>query len=364
MSERRRFRSIDQRPFQKIWIGAAFFAVTLIISITGYMIAGWGFLDAVYMTIITVFGVGYGEIGPMTPHLRAFTIFVIIAGTSSAVYTVGGFFQALAEGEMNRLLGARRMSRDIDRLKDHVIICGLGRIGRLLARKLVETGQPFVVIDSNPDRVERGVNLGYLVYEGNATDESVLRAAGIERAKALATVLPDDAENVFITLTARGMNPHMTIVARGEAASTENKLKLAGADRVVLPANIGAERIAQILNHPSALYFLEEDKGRATLSEMLSRLDVKLDEVPVRPQSPLDGRTIGDVEVRGHGTFIVVALLQKDGNTIIHPPQSTQLYPGDTLIVMGHSDDMPTFVFGREYSRNHNRNQRYRGLPR
>lgn len=358
MTQRRRLPQLEQSPLQRILIGALFFAFTLSISIAGYMLAGWSFIDAAYMTIITVFGVGYGEIGPMTPELRAFTIFVIVAGTSSAVYTVGGFFQALAEGEMNRLLGARRMSREIDRLQNHVIICGLGRIGRLLARKLADSEQAFVVIDSNPDRVERGINLGYLVYEGNATDEAVLRAAGIERAKALATVLPDDAENVFITLTARGMNPRMTIVARGETASTENKLKLAGADRVVLPASIGAERIAQILNHPSTLYFLEEDAGRAALSEMLLRLDIKLDEVDVTSNSPLANRTIGDVEVRGKGTFIVVALLQGGGMTLVHPPQSTVLGVGDTLIVMGHSDDMPTSVLGRTQSRT----QRYRGL--
>ncbi len=190
-------------------------------AVAGYILAGWSLLDAIYMVVITVFGVGFGEIGPMTPALRVFTMFVIVAGYTSVVYIVGGFLQMIAEGEFNKALGARRMAREIENLEDHIIICGFGRIGLILARKLTEARIPFVIIDNNPDRVAAAEERGYLVRLGSAADEVVLESAGIHRAKALATVLPDDAINVFITLTARNLNTNMIILSRGELPTTE-----------------------------------------------------------------------------------------------------------------------------------------------
>lgn len=348
-----------QSSFQRILTGASVFAVTTLVATAGYTLAGWSLLDAFYMTIITVFGVGYGEVKPLeTPEIRIFTIGVIIAGTSAAVYAVGGFVQAITEGEIQQALGARRMSRDIERLENHVILCGFGRIGQLLARQLAEAGQTFAIVDASPERVEQAIALNYLVLDGNATDEAVLEKAGIDRAKVLATVLPDDAANVFITLTARGLNPNLVIVARGEFPSTEKKLLLAGADQVVSPAAIGAQRIAQIINHPAALNFLAEDEGRSNLNELLARIDVKLDELVIEADSPLVDRTVGDIEVRGRGTFIVVALCIANGETLIHPPHEQPLRAGDTVIVMGHQGDIPRFA--RHYALK--RQLRYRGV--
>lgn len=347
-----------QSSVQRILTGAIFFAIVVIVAIVGYTLAGWSFLDAVYMVVITIFGVGYGEVQPLeSPALRVFTIFVIVAGTSSAVYTVGGFVQAIAEGEVNRVLGARRMLRDIEQLQDHIIVCGFGRIGRLLGRQLADRSREFVVVDDNPDRAARARDAGYLVLTGNATDETVLEQAGIRRAKVLATALPDDAANVFITLTARGMNPALTIVARGEYPTTEKKLLQAGADRVVLPATIGALRMAHIINHPAALDFLEASQDRTTLNELLDQIQVKLDELAIAEGSTLAGATIGDVGVRGKGTFIVVALRTAAGETLLHPPPESVLGVGDTVIVMGHRDDIPQFA--RSYHLK--RQMRYRG---
>jgi voltage-gated potassium channel len=333
------------QSFRRILVGTVFFIITIFGAIAGYTIAGWTLLDAVYMVIITIFGVGYGEVRPVdSPALKIFTILVIIAGTSSAVYMVGGFVQMVTEGEINRALDARRMTKGIDTLQQHVIICGFGRIGQILAKKMLESEQPFVVIDNDGDRLARAEALGYLVRIGNATDETVLQSAGISRAKVLATALPDDASNVFITLTARGLNPNLVIIARGEFPTTEKKLRLAGADHVVLPATIGALRMAHMITHPAAIDFLDQNDGRSTLSELLAEIDVQLDELVVPAGSPLVGKLVSDLEVRGRGTFIVVALRHSNGTIFVHPDHSAVIAEGDTVILMGHRGDIPKFA--------------------
>lgn len=325
-------------------IGGSFLGGTLIVAVAGYRLAGWNWLDSIYMVVITVFGVGFGEIGPMTPGLRVFTIIVIISGCSSVAYILGGFLQMITEGEIKRALGVRRMKREIDLLHDHVIICGYGRIGQILAHQMAAARQPFVLIDNDDHRVAQAEGNGFLVQMGSAADEDILEAAGIMRAKHLATVLPDDAVNVFITLTARGLNPNLIILARGEYLSTEKKLLQAGADRVVSPAAIGAMRMSHMINHPAAMDFLEEENGRNSLNELLAQIDVQIEELVITPDSHLEGATIGSVQVRGKGTFIVVALRRSTGSTIIHPNDETFLEEGDTLIVMGHQGDIPKFA--------------------
>lgn len=285
--------------FRHIILGAIAFVMTIIVAVSGYVLAGWSLLDAVYMSVITMFGVGYGEVQPVTsPTLRVFTILVIVAGYTSVVYIVGGVVQMVTEGEINKALDSRRMTREIATLQQHVIICGFGRIGETLARRLAKAKQQFIIIDSSSDHTAKAEAEGYLVFNGNATDEGVLHSVGISRAKVLATVLPDDAVNVFITLTARELNPAMLILARGESPSTEKKLRLAGADHVVLPASIGAERMAHMITHPAAMDFLNQDDGRNTLNELLAQIDVQVDELAILDNSPLVGKTISDIEVR------------------------------------------------------------------
>ena len=334
-----------QGSMKRILTGALFFIATLILAITGYMLAGWSLMDATYMVVITTFGVGYGEVRPITSTpLRIFTICVIIAGTSSAVYIVGGFVQMITEGEINKALGARRMTRSIETLEQHVIICGFGRMGQILARKMLDANIPCVIIDNNAERIALAESAGYLIRVGNATDEAILYTAGIDRAKVLATVLPDDAANVFITLTARELNPKLMILARGELPSTEKKLRLAGANQVVLPAAISALRMSHMITHPATIEFFSNDDGRSRLNELLSQVDIQVDELAIVHNSPMVGATIEDVEVRGKGTFIVVALRKSDGTTITHPSQALVLSDGDTVIVMGHRGDIPQFV--------------------
>ncbi|MES1022908.1 potassium channel protein [Gloeocapsa sp. BRSZ] len=347
--------------FRTLILGAIAFVSTIIIAVMGYVLAGWSLLDAVYMSAITIFGVGYGEVRPITsPALRVFTILVIVAGYTSVVFIVGGIVQMVTEGEINKALHSRRREREMDKLQQHVIICGFGRIGEILARRLVRVKQPFIVIDSSSDRITKAEAKGYFVKQGNAADETVLHAVGIQRAKALATVLPDDAINVFITLTARELNPNLQIIARGELPSTEKKLRLAGADQVVLPAAIGAERMAHMITHPAAMDFLEQDDGRNTLNELLAEIDVQVDELTIPADSPLANQTVSDIEIRGKGAFIVVALRKTDGTMIIHPKHEMLLQAGDTVIVMGHRGDIPQFAKNYVLKRD----IRYRGSQR
>lgn len=345
-----------QTSFQRIVIGVTSFTLTVVVAVTGYVIAGWTLLDAIYMVVITIFGVGYGEVQPLTSTtLKVFTILVIIAGVLSVAYTVSGFVQLITEGEIRRLLNVKRMNKDIELLEEHVIICGFGRIGQIVARELKIVHQPFVVLDNNADRAELAKELGYLMYLGNATDETNLQAVQITKAKTLATVLPDDAANVFITLTAREMNPDLTILSRGELPSTEKKLRLAGANHVVLPAAISASRITHLMTNPAAVDFLSQSDGRASLNELLAELDIQLHELPV--DNSLVGWTVGDAEARSKGTFIVVALRRAQGEVIVHPGRSVYLAKEDTLILMGHAGDMPNFAQQQALKRE----MRYRG---
>jgi len=330
-------------PARGILLGAVLATITLVGGVLGYTLFGCTFFDAIYMVVITIFGIGYGEFCPISPAERVFTIFVIIAGVISAAFIVGGFVQVVTEGEIHRALDSRRKTKDIAQLDHHAIVCGYGRIGQVLARKLVDAHHPFVVIDNNSDRIASAEAMGYRVCQGNASDEQVLQAAGLERAKVLATVLPDDAINVFITLTARGLNPNLMIVARGEVPTTENKLRLAGANHVISPASISGLRMANLITHPNTIEFLDQSEERTRLNELLAQIDVQVDELTVPHNSPLGGRTIADLEIRGKGTFIVVALRRREGDLLTHPSHEEILQSGDTVIVLGHTGDIPKF---------------------
>lgn len=348
-----------QGSFQRILTGAVFFSITLIVAIFGYTLFGWSLLEAIYMVVITIFGVGYGEVRPLdTPTQKIFTMVVIIAGTSSAVYIVGGFLQMVTEGEINRALDDRRKQKSIDSLRDHVIICGFGRIGQVLARHLADAQHPFVVIDSAPQQIEQAEALDYLAYSGNATDEDVLNAVGISRAKVLATVLSDDALNVFITLTARELNQNLVILARGEVPSTEKKLRLAGADHVVLPATISALRMSHLITRPTTTDFLSEKDERSYINDLLIQIHVQMAELAVPEGSSMVRRTIKEVEIRGKGTFIIVALRRANGELVLQPEAGLMLAAGDALVILGHEGDIPQFAQTYELDR---QKLRYRG---
>ena len=329
-------------PFSKITVGLLVFFGTCVVAVLGYMAAGWELTDAIYMVVITIFGVGYGEVQPIdSVALRILTIALIVFGYGAVIYTVGGFMQMLIDGELNEALGARRMTKDIENMSGHTIICGVGRLGSTLAAQLAESGKPFVAIDADESRIKHAESLGYRVILGDATEEETLSRAGIERAAMVAAVLSQDAINVFVTITARGMNAGIKIVARGENPRTEKKLLGCGADQVVLPTAIGAQKVAQLVLRPTAENMLEEISEQTFLSDELERIGLRFDELNVEPNADIVNRPIGEIEIRSNHGFLIVGIRRSDGTKVINPSPDTQLSAGDIVVVLGHQDDIP-----------------------
>ncbi len=328
---------------KRMMSGAMFLLGTSVVGTVGYMIAGWGFLDALYMVVITIFGVGYGEVRHLeSVWLRIFTMGFIIAGCSSLVYIMGGFFQMITEGEINRALGKHRMNRTIAQLKDHVIICGFGRIGRILVRELTQAGKACVVIDPNAARSNEAQTAGALVLEGDATQDAVLRSAGIDRAAALATVLPNDALNVFITLTARALNNELRIISRGEDPLTEPKLRQAGADEVVLPATSGGLQIAEHIVRPAILSVLDDAHERGRIRE-LAKVGVGIRAMRIPKDTRGVGRTVAELE-QLHPGVLVISIRRHDGTLINAPSGRDQFASDDEILLMGHDSALPSLT--------------------
>ncbi len=332
----------DSGPFRKIVTGMSLFLAICVIAVTGYVAAGWELDDSIYMVIITIFGVGYGEVHPIdSPGLRALTILVIIAGYGAVIYTVGGFMQMLIDGELNNALGARRMAKEIERLEGHTIICGVGRMGTILARDLAAAKKPFVVIDSDERRIQAAEAQGYWVINGDATEEYILEQAGIRQASVLATVLSADTTNVFVTITAREMNPAVMIIARGENPRTEKKLLGCGANRVVLPTAIGATKVAQLIIRPKAENMLEQMTHQGDMQEELGHIGLQFDELEIGPGSILLNKPLSTIEVRGNHGFLIVGIRHADGTMTFNAKTDTKLTQGDVVIVLGHKSDIP-----------------------
>ena len=330
-----------QSSSRKIVVGTAVFVITMVTAVVGYWLAGWSLLEAIYMAIITIYGVGYGEVRPVEdPALRIFTIVFIVAGCTSAVFVMGGFVQMIAEGEIKKALGARRMTEGIKRLKDHVIICGFGRVGQILAAELREAGLPFVIVDTNSQRLLEAEEFGDLVYIGDATEETTLSAVGIANAKTLASVLPNDAANVFITLSARELNNTIKIIARGESPSTKRKLLRSGANEVVMPAAVGAHRISQLIRSRSETSSPDDDDLEFRINQNLGSLGLKILEVAIEPNSHLVGLPIGEIEKRAERGVVVVSILGSDGTKTRVPSRETVVKSGDVLALIGHPSTM------------------------
>jgi voltage-gated potassium channel len=303
------------KALRRVVAGFIVFAFILSVAWIGYLSFGCKPLDALYMVVITVFGIGYGEYCPITDTGRWFTMFVIVAGTGSVLFTFGGFIQLMTEGELHRALDQRRKTRDIAGLRDHVVICGYNHIGQVLAKQLKLAEKPFVIVEESSQALTLAEEAGYRVCQGLATDEQTLLLARVDQAQFLATVLPDDADNLFITLTARGLNSELVILARGDVPSTEKKLRQAGADHVILPAAISGMQMANLITQPTAIDFLGQNTERQRLNEMLVHLELQMDELTVSEGSALDGLTVAEIEVQGKDISLVSALRRAAGRS-------------------------------------------------
>ena len=320
----------------RILIGTLIFVATVfMLSTIGYLHAGWSLGDATYMVILTIFSVGFGEVRPInTEYLRVLTMGTIVLGCIGMIILTGALVQVFTIFELRRLLGADRVQTQIDKLDGHVIICGFGRIGVQLAKELHSAHKGFVVLERSPAKIAEAQTLGFLCLSGDATEESALRSAGIGRARVLATVLPDDAVNVFITLSARNLNPKLEIIARGEAPTTERKLFHAGADKVVLPTHIGAERIAEMILYPGTARFVGESPEMRDMKRGLHEFGLELEAVTVVKASAASGQTVGDVERRGQGAFFIVQIDRAGGQSIVHPGEDVKIGTGDEVILV------------------------------
>ncbi|MBS0560827.1 MAG: NAD-binding protein [Proteobacteria bacterium] len=341
-------------PLRNLLGGLIYMAVVMVMGTIAYEAAGWRLGDAVYMVILTVYTVGYTEVRPIdTPLLRGITIALIVLGCTGMIFLTGAIVQLITASQFQQILGLRRMQSQIDQLSGHVIVCGYGRIGQTLAQQLHAGQARFVVIDRNEETVATAREHGFIAMHGNAEEEPVLQAAGIDRARCLATVLPDDAANVFITLSARSLNRTLTIISRGELPSTESKLLQAGADRVVMPTHIGAERVAELILYPEAARFLHDTARKEEFARDLRLLGLDIEVVTVDTGSACVGRTVGAIEQEAAGAFLVLGLNRRDGPNVVRPDSGTMIEAGDGVVIVGRPGRARVMatIFERSFSR-------------
>ncbi len=295
----------------------------------GYMIIeGWRAIDALYMTIITLTTVGYGEVYRLSDAGHVYTIVLIITGVGFFLYVIGAVIQFMVEGRVRILLGRRRLDRKISRLKNHHIVCGYGRIGKVICHKLLQENYNVVVIDKNPDLAQTLDGLGFVYICGDATDEAILLKAGIRDAKALIAVLGTDADNVFLVLTGRQLSSHLNIIARAGNDAAKAKLAAAGANTVEAPYETGAASMAQRILRPTVTSFLDLAFGG-------HHNDIHMEEIPVADSSRLNGIILQDSGIRQKYNLIIIAIKKPDDRMIFNPSFETRLGVGDTVIAVG-----------------------------
>jgi voltage-gated potassium channel len=312
-----------------------FLSIVMILAGTlGYMmIEGWDALDALYMTVITVASVGYSEVQSLSPAGRVYTMALIFSGLGFFVYVAGAVVQFMVEGQIRDALGRRILDKKINRLENHYIVCGYGRIGRVLCRKLKSRPMDLVVIEKDPDLIPVMDADGVLYLSGDAASENLLTKAGIARAKGLVAALATDTDNVFLVLTARQLNKRIKIIARAGQEGSKAKLKAAGADRVESPYAMGAANMANRILRPTVTTFLD-------LAFAHRRKDIQMEEIPVADGSQLVGKMLKDSGIRQNFNLIIIAIKKSDGDMLFNPSFEATVNIGDTLVAVGESGNL------------------------
>ena len=317
-----------------LFLGVVLLAIWILVGTIGFsLIEGWSLFDSFYMTILTISTVGYGEVHPLTGPGRIFTSFVIVLGIGTAIYTFTRLGQVVLEGELQGVLGRKRMKKEIAELKDHYIVCGFGRIGKPVADGLQAEGYPLCVLESDYELEGDIQDSGHLYLIGDATDESVLQSAGLERARAVLALLASDADNLFLTITAKELSPSVMVIARASEDRVESRLKRGGADKVISPYQSACGRVLHAAIRPAAVEFME-------LVTHLEYMHLSLEEIKVCENSLLSDRSLAEAQVRAHYGVIVVAIEQRDGEMEFNPPASHTIHAGDTLVVIGKGADL------------------------
>ena len=316
--------------WRRLVTGLSALVAVMALGTLGYVAFGFDGLDALYQTVTTVTTVGFQEIRPLSDWERVFTIVLILVGVGTALYTLSALIEVLVGGELGGTFGRRRMQRRIDGMRDHVIICGWGRVGRAISRELDAAGEEHVVVEVDAEKLS---DLTGPRVVGDATDDSVLERAGLARARALVAALDNDAGNLFVALSARSLRADLFIVSRVRVEENEDKLRRAGADRVINPQSIGGSRAAAFLLQPHVSEFLDvvmHDRD----------IEFRLEEMTVVPGSVLAGTSIRDAHIRDETGALVLALRDADGSFLTNPPADQVISPGHVLIAIGTREEL------------------------
>ncbi len=320
-------------------VGRAMLAVALVVvlGVAGYRIAGWSLSDSIYMVAITISTVGFTEVRPLSTNwLRLHTILLILFGYVAVGYTLATLVAVITSEELKQYLGKKRVKRQIEELKQHVIVVGLGRMGTQLCTELQTAGVPFAIIDRDPLKMAEIERRQWLGIQGDATLESTLQSAGLAQARALVTTVPDDAFNVFIALTARDLNPSVLILTRAEDPSTLRKLQRAGADHVVQPTAIGAQRIATLLTNPTAVQFTELVTQKGTL-------EIEMDEIEVQAGGPFAKLSLRELDIGRRTGVVVIAVKHPDGRVEFPPSGTEPFQAGDRIVLLARRGNLADF---------------------
>lgn len=325
---------MDRRLARRAVLVAGLLALTLAVGTVGFcVIERFSPFDAFYMTLITITTVGYQEVHMLSRAGRIFNSFLILFGVSAMFFAVGAVTQTIIEMELHDPLSQRKVRRMIDKLQNHFIICGFGRVGRNAAQELQRSGVPFLVMDRNEERVEKAIHAGMLAVLADSTRDESLREAGVAKARGLIAALATDADNLFVILSAKNMNPKLAVVTRAAEEEAEAKLRRAGADTVFAPYTMAGLRLAQALLRPHVAQFLD-----FTTQNM--GLNVAIEQVQVAPQTEFVGKTLREMQIRRDLGIIVLAIRKSDGEMVFNPPAETEICSGDFLIVMGEQPNL------------------------
>ena len=315
-------------------IALIFIVILVAIGAVGFhVIEGWSLLESFYVTVMTLTTVGYGDFAPQSRTGMFFTVVLVSFGVGTMLYTVGLVAQTMVEGRLTTLLGRGKMEKAIDKMKNHYIVCGCGRIGYLICRELAAEKVDFVVVDNNPEVIQKIGEEGFVYFRGDAIHDKCLIGAGIKRAKGIVCVLPTDAQNLYVILTAKELNPDIWILSRSEEEESEHRLLRAGANRVMSPYTLGGTRMAMAILRPAMLDFIEITTRRQSL-------ELRMDELEICEGSPLIGKSLEESEIRQRYGLIIVAVKKDSGKMIFNPVASYVIQGGDKLIALGEEDNV------------------------
>ncbi|NIP41315.1 MAG: potassium channel protein [candidate division Zixibacteria bacterium] len=323
-----------QKPERQLKIVLMMIIFVIIAGTIGYMLlTDKGLLDSLYMTIISITTVGYREVFEITPQLEIFTMILILSGVATIFYGITVLMQMVVEGQIATILGRRRMEKDVKKLKNHYILAGFGRVGQIVYNEFEKSGKPFVVIESDAEMINILQDKGGLYIEGNSTEDEVLHQAGIEKAVGLVSTIPSEADNVYLALSARQLNPDLKIIARADSPDAEKKLYRAGADRVICPYELGGMRMALSIIRPNVVDFMELESAGA-------EAEISIEEVIVPENSSLDGVTLKDSDLKNKLDIMVVAIKKPDKTIYFNPSANTNIEVGDILVLIGRKSNL------------------------